>query len=40
MVALRCTRRPLARVGRPQEVTEPAMTILGDWYACDTLYYW
>ena len=33
MVALRCTARLLARVGPPQEVAEPATTILGDWYA-------
>ena len=34
MVALRCTRKLLARVGAPQEITEPTTTILGDWYAC------
>jgi hypothetical protein len=34
MVALRCTKKLLARVGPPQEVTAPATTILGDWYAC------
>jgi hypothetical protein len=34
MVALRCTKKLLARVGPPQEVSEPATTILGDWYAC------
>ena len=34
MVALRCTKRLLTRVGLPQEVTAPATTILGDWYAC------
>ena len=34
MVALRCTAKLLARVGAPQEVTEPAKNALGDWYAC------
>ena len=34
MVALRCTKKLLARVGPPQEVTEPTTTVLGDWYAC------
>jgi len=34
MVALRCTKKLLARVGPPQEATEPTTTILGDWYAC------
>jgi hypothetical protein len=34
MVALRCTAKLLARVGAPQEVTEPATNALGDWYAC------
>jgi hypothetical protein len=33
MVALRCTKKLLARVGPPQEVSGPATTILGDWYA-------
>ena len=33
MVAIRCTKKLLARVGSPKEVTEPATTILGDWYA-------
>lgn len=33
MVAIRCTKKLLARVDSPQEVTEPATTILGDWYA-------
>ena len=33
MVAPRCTARLLARVGPPQEVTSPATTVLGDWYA-------
>jgi len=34
MVALRCTAKLLARVGAPQEVTEPATNAFGDWYAC------
>jgi hypothetical protein len=34
MIALRCTKKLLARVGPPQEVSEPSTTILGDWYAC------
>src|ERR1019366_535779 len=34
MVAIRCTKKLLARVGPPREVSEPATTILGDWYAC------
>ena len=33
MVAIRCTKKLLARVGAPQEVTEPTTTVLGDWYA-------
>jgi len=33
MVALRCTKKLLARVGPPQEVSEPSTTTLGDWYA-------
>jgi hypothetical protein len=33
MVALRCTKKLLARVGPPQEVTTPSTTVLGDWYA-------
>jgi hypothetical protein len=33
MVAIRCTKKLLARVAAPQEVTRPATTILGDWYA-------
>ena len=33
MVAIRCTKKLLARVGSPQEVTRAATTILGDWYA-------
>ena len=32
MVAIRCTKKLLAHVGPPQEVSEPATTILGDWY--------
>jgi hypothetical protein len=34
MVALRCTKKLLARVGPPQEVSEPSTSVLGDWYAC------
>ena len=33
MVALRCTKKLLARVGPPAEVIEPSTTVLGDWYA-------
>jgi hypothetical protein len=33
MGALRCTKKLLARVGPPQEVSEPSTTTLGDWYA-------
>ena len=33
MVAIRCTKKLLARVASPQEVSEPATTTLGDWYA-------
>jgi hypothetical protein len=33
MVAIRCTRKLLARIGAPSPVIEPTTTILGDWYA-------
>jgi len=33
MVAIRCTKKLLARVGSPQEFTEPSTPVLGDWYA-------
>ena len=33
VVAIRCTKKLLARVASPQEVTQPATTVLGDWYA-------
>jgi hypothetical protein len=33
MVAIRCTQKLLARIGAPSPVTEPATTVLGDWYA-------
>jgi hypothetical protein len=34
MVAIRCTKKLLARVGEPQEASAPATATLGDWYAC------
>jgi hypothetical protein len=33
MVAIRCTKKLLARIGVPSPVIEPTTTILGDWYA-------
>ncbi len=33
MVAIRCTKKLLRRIGAPTPVTEPATTRLGDWYA-------
>lgn len=33
MVAIRCTKKLLARIGSPSPVTEPTTTVLGDWYA-------
>jgi len=33
MVAIRCTKKLLARIGAPSPVTEPTTTLLGDWYA-------
>lgn len=33
MVAIRCTKKLLARIGAPSPVIEPSSTILGDWYA-------
>ncbi len=33
MVALRCTKKLLARIGPPSLVSEPTTTLLGDWYA-------
>jgi hypothetical protein len=33
MVAIRCTKKLLARIGTPSPVIEPATTVLGDWYA-------
>ena len=33
MVAIRCTKKLLARIGALSSVTEPTTTILGDWYA-------
>ena len=33
MVAIRCTKKLLARIGAPGPVVEPTTTILGDWYA-------
>ncbi|MCL5291463.1 MAG: hypothetical protein M1548_02905 [Actinobacteria bacterium] len=33
MVALRCTKKLLSRIGLPSTVTEPSTTVLGDWFA-------
>lgn len=33
MVAIRCTKKLLARIGAPSPVIEPTTTLLGDWYA-------
>ena len=33
MIAIRCTKKLLERIGAPSPVTVPATAILGDWYA-------
>jgi len=33
MVAIRCTKKLLARIGAPSAVSQPTTTLLGDWYA-------
>jgi hypothetical protein len=33
MVAIRCTRKLLARIGAAGPVSEPTTTMPGDWYA-------
>ena len=33
MVAIRCTKALLTRIGAPGMVSDPTTTILGDWYA-------
>ena len=33
MVAIRCTKKLLARIGAPAAISEPTTTLLGDWYA-------
>ena len=33
MIAIRCTKKLLARIGPPSSVTDPTTAALGDWYA-------